>query len=152
MKGLREITLTTDNQGEVLLLVAVATEEARWGAFEPLRGTSWGKGITEVSGDAVSHALHGHPHPLVKALGRPPSANGKKVNDAERTCALHQGCIGWDTAHRRPSGNLKKGEYGPPGCYEAPIMGASSIATRVCLAWKEGRPTIVVTCHEFRLL
>lgn len=152
MKGLREIDLTTDTQGEVLLLVTVATKEARWGAFEQLRGTSWQKGITEVSGDAMSHALHGYPHPLIRELGRPPSTNGKKVNDAEGACALHQGCIGWDTAHCRPAGRLKKGEHGPPGCYEAPIMGASSIATRVCLAWKEGRHTIVVTSPEFSLL
>lgn len=152
MKDLREITLTTDNQGEVLLLVTVATKEARWGAFEGLRGTSWQKGITEVSGAAMSHALHGYVHPLVRELGRPPRANGKHVNDAEGACALHQGCIGWDTGHCRPGGKAKKDQLGPPGCYEAPIMGASLIATRVCLAWKEGRHTIVVTSPEFSLL
>ena len=152
MKGLREITLDTDNQGKILLLVTVATEQSRWGVFEQLRGTSWQHGITEVSGDAMSHALHGYVHPLVRELGRPPTSNGKRVNDAEGACALYQGCIGWDVAYCRPGGVLKKGEPGPPGCYEAPIMGASSIATRVCLAWKEGRHTVVVTSPEFSLL
>ena len=152
MKGLREITLNTDNQGDILLLVTVATPEARWGAFELLRGTSWQKGITEVSGDSMSHALHGYAHPLIRELGRPPSANGKHVNEAEGGCAIGEGCIGWDPAHCRPAGKMKNNEVGPPGCYEAPIMGASSITTRVCLAWKEGRHTIVVTSPEFSLL
>jgi hypothetical protein len=151
MKGLREIELHPEGQGTILLLVTVATQSERWGAFEQLRGTSWGKGITEVSGDAMSHALHGYAHPLVRELGRPPSANGKHVKDAEGACALHQGCLGWDTAYCRPGGS-KKGEPGPPACYEAPIMGASFVATRVCLAWKEGRHTIVVTSPEFSLL
>jgi hypothetical protein len=149
---MREVSLQTDTQGVILLLVTIATERASWGEFEPLQGTSWQHGITLVSGTAMSHALHGYHLPLVRELGRPPSANGKKVNDAEGACALSGGCLGWDTEHCRPSGSTKNKEVGPPDCYEAPIMGATSVITRVCLAWKEGRHTVVVTSPEFSLL
>lgn len=149
---MREITLQTETQGNILLLVTVATEATPWGEFEPLRGTSWQCGITLVSGKAMSHALHGYHLPLVRELGRPPTANGKQVNDAEGACALADGCLGWDSKHCRPSGALKNKEPGPPDCYEAPIMGATFITTRVCLAWKEGRHTVVVTSPEFSLI
>ena len=149
---LRELTFNTEAQGEIRLLVSVATEELPWGDFDVLRGTSWQAGITLVSGDVLSHALHGYHHPLVRELGRPPSTNGKLLNEAEGACALAGGCLGWDPKHCRPSGELKNKEPGPPDCYEAPLMGATEVATRVCLAWKEGRHTVVVTSPEFSLL
>jgi hypothetical protein len=147
---LKEIDLTSETQGEIRLLVATPTEGSPWGAYEPLRGTSWEGGVGVVSGAALSHALHGYCDPLARELGRPAAANGKRIGDAEGACTLADSCVGWDTRFCRPGG-VQGRHPGPPGCYEAPIMGASGIATRVCLAWKEGRHTVVVVGPEFSL-
>jgi hypothetical protein len=60
---LKEIDLTSETQGEIRLLVATPTEGSPWGAYEPLRGTSWEGGVGVVSGAALSHALHGYCDP-----------------------------------------------------------------------------------------
>jgi hypothetical protein len=139
---LREIDLTDPEQGTLLLLAAFPRDEAAWGDLQPLQGTSWQQGVSEVTAAALSHALHGYATPLVRQLGRPPLSSAKKVSPEEGFCALQAGCIGWDSVRCRPCAKT-------PECYEAPLEGF--VFRRVAEAWKERRHVVVVIGNEFAL-
>jgi hypothetical protein len=135
------------NPDKIFLLVTIGTAED-WGEFEPLRGSTWAHGITVVSGESYSHALHGFFHPLQKELGRDPLASARRVSPKEGECLMREDCINWKPELCRPGGKLKK-EVGPPDCYYPPIESSPDdptvkLLTEVVLAWKESRHTIVV--------
>lgn len=161
---MREFTLSNaapaDGRKETerfLFLSTEATEEALWGEFEPLRGTSWEAGVCVVSGESMSHALHGHLMPLLRELGRSPHASGRRVTPKEGECKAKVGCPTWNPLLCRPGGRgPKKGETGPPVCYEPPLDSRSpaeqiALFQRVALAWKEERYTVVVNGPGFVL-
>lgn len=134
----------------ILLLVTEGTK-GDWGELEPLRGTSWEAGVELVDAESFSHALHGHVLPLLRALGRDPSASGKRVSEAEGSCAMRGSCASWVADRCRPGG---KGN--PPACYEPPLSpGSGSSVTQlfrtVAAAWAEGRHTVVVVGEGFNL-
>ena len=135
------------NPDKISLLVTVGSSND-WGELEPLRGSTWAHGVTLVSGEAYSHALHGFFKPLQKELGRDPQASARRVSAKEGECLMREDCIKWSPELCRPGGKLKK-EVGPPDCYSPPIDAPSDnpavkLLTEVVLAWKEGRHTIVV--------
>lgn len=137
------------------LLVTHATEEAPWGEFQPLFGTSWAIGIQVVSAEAYSNAMHGFLTPLSRELGRDPQASARRVLEEEGACAQKKVCASWDPAFCRPGGARKR-EQGPPGCYEAPLSEGTlretlEIFLRVAQAWKEGRHCIIVQGAGFNL-
>lgn len=140
-----------------LFLTTEATDEAPWGEFEPLRGTSWAQGIGVVSGETMSHALHGFLQPLLRELGRSPHASGRRVLQKEGECGARAGCPTWAADLCRPGGRgTRKGVVGPPVCYEPPLAKGSTEAQiklfqRVALAWKEDRYTIVIEGEGFVL-
>lgn len=144
MNGFREITLTDSEWGTILLLVATPKPDAPWGVLEPLRGTKWGEHVQEVSGMALSHALHGWATPLMREIGPDPKVRARRVPDDIGRCALTQGCVG-------ASPTCRPGPDSPPGCYEpsgVPTPDASAVTTMV-MAWKEGRYVLVVKGAEF---
>lgn len=157
--ALRQIDLNDEPQGTLRLLVAFATPEAPWGEYQCLHGTSWGQAITEVGGEALSHALHGWLLPLKRELGRDPLVSAKRVSGDDGECSLRGACVGWDAAFCRPGGKAPAStkEVGPPGCYEAPVNHESvggreqALKNRLVSAWKEGRHSIVVTDSEFNV-
>jgi hypothetical protein len=120
-------------------MVSLPTREDPWGALAPLRGTVWGDQIQEVSGEALSHALHGWAVPLMREIGVDPQVRGPRIPEERGRCRLHDGCLGV-TPQCRPG-------VAVPDCYEAP--GDLPIATDVVLAWKEGRYVVVVGKGEF---
>lgn len=132
----------------VKVMYPVPDNEGPWGVLRPLKGTSWGEQISTVSGEALSHALHGEPKFLREQLGRPPIQQAKRLPVAQAMC-LHsqmQECA-FAKPHCRPgSGKL-------PDCYTAPSEDAKmqSILWAVARAWDDGRYVFVVEGPEFRL-
>ena len=156
---MREIDLTNDPMGDgrahsekVLLLITNGSDED-WGELEPLRGTSWAKGVELISSEALSHALHGFLQPLLQELGRNPLDSARRVLKAEGECAMAGNCIDWDEGVCRPGGTRR--DPGPPECYDPPLMGQGphlmSLFRTVAQAWKEGRHTVVASGDQFSL-
>ena len=119
-----------------------------WGVLLPLKGTSWGQQIPEVTGDALSHALHGYPKPLFEMLGRAPKGRPLRLALEERECLeSQQGSCALATKHCVPgSGKL-------PDCYLAPTEDRAlrALAIAVGRAWDEGRYVFVVCGDEFTI-
>lgn len=137
--GFREITITDPEQGRILLLVAIPIGEDSWGRLAPLRGTPWEAQIQVVTGEALSHALHGWATPLVRELGSPPYVRADRVPPEAGRCALYGACVG-SSRFCRPGPKT-------PECYESAVP----VGSRVALAWREGRHVVVVQGAEFAL-
>lgn len=117
-----------------------------WGPLAPLRGTSWGAQIPTVSGEALSHALHGRPKPLREELGPPPARRVLRIALEERVCLeRQQGICDMSGPHCLP-GSTKM-----PDCYVPPAedRGLRAAATAVAMAWDEGRYVFLVDGPEF---
>jgi hypothetical protein len=143
---------------KVMLLIEFVPEGSdHWGALESMRGTSWEGGIKEIPAEALSHALHGRLLPLTRALGRDPRASGRRVNADEGVCSQIKTCLTADKALCRPGGSKGKGrklKQGPLDCYDPPLSEGTpgevvEVFTRVALAWREGRYTVVVRGDGF---
>lgn len=134
-----------DRHTDFKVMYATPLPEDHWGVFACLRGTTWGDQIVTVSGEALSHALHGRPKPLREQLGHPPELHAKRVPVLERICRLYGAMCGLSTPFCTPgSGKL-------PDCYEAPTEDRQMrlIATAIGNAWEEGRYVFVVEGPEF---
>ena len=141
-----------------LFLTTDASEEFPWGEFEPFRGTSWATGFTVVSGDSMAHALHGFMQPLLRELGRPPHASGRMIPAHEAECRAKDTCHIWRKDLCRPGGRgaTAKAALGPPECYEAPLSMSTpdplmALFTKVALAWREGRHSLIIDGPGFVL-
>jgi hypothetical protein len=142
MKGMREFRLTDPEWNEVLVAVAIPRNEDLWGALAPLRGTAWEPHIKAVSGEVLSHALHGWATPLMRTIGVEPIVLGRRVSAEDGLCKLYKVCLGAQKGCR-PGPRL-------PDCYDAPVSAlASEAAAYVSLAWKEGRYVLVTDSPEF---
>jgi len=122
----------------IKLMIAVPRDGDIWGALAPLKETSWESLITVVSGEDLSHALHGWTVPLMRNIGIDPEKRGARV--AEFWCALRKGCAGADGHCHTGSGKL-------PSCYEP--IGVPAVAAEVALAWQDGWYVLVVEGPEF---
>lgn len=142
----REVNLKDPEQGEIKLLISIPTELEPWGVLGVLRDTEWEGLIQVVSGEALSHALHGWATPLAREVGVSPRRRGLRLSEGAGRCALFQECLSAG-AHCRP-GNKKL-----PSCYEAPHVTpeGSQVASRVALAWRENRLVVVVDGEEHAL-
>lgn len=146
MRGTKLIDLVDPLQGEVKLLVPLPQGDEIWGVFAPLKGTDWGKLITVVHGDLLSHALHGYATPLMQVIGIAPEYRARRAPPKEKHClniALRCPIAG---SHCQPGKKV-------PDCYEPSIadLGVKQLVTQVVLAWKENRYVIVVEGKEFSL-
>lgn len=136
------------------LLIFYPSEDG-WGELEPLRETEWARGVTEVSGTSLSHALHGMAGPLLKELPLDPRLRPKKVSAEQGECGEAEHCTAFKKGFCRPGGRLKK-EWGPPSCYEPPLDPATPrkvkhLFQQIALAWGEGRHVVLVRGEEFSL-
>jgi len=141
--GFREFELDDPEQGILKLLVAIPQQGDPWGVLAPLRDTEWGQQIQVVDAEPYSHALHGWATPLVRVLGVKPKVRARRV---VAVCGLEKSCLGFKKGVCQPGLEL-------PGCYEAPFSdhNLSLIASRVALAWREGRYVVVVEGEGFSL-
>ncbi len=145
MDGLRNVRLHDKDWGEVLLLICLPKRGNIWGVLEPLRDTSWGRQVSVVSGEAISHALHGYAVPLMREVQRKPRDLARRLTVEERMCNLAQnGECGLASEKCQPgSGKI-------PFCYEAPVeQELKRLIDSVVRAWDEGRYVIVVDGKEF---
>ena len=85
---LQDYNLTTKDWGVVKLarpaFGSIATDP--WGTLASLKGTPWGDAIPVVSGEVMSHALHGRATPLMRVIQSPPHALLRKIPEAFRLC------------------------------------------------------------------
>jgi hypothetical protein len=136
--------------GERILLLLTEGSRSHWGEFEPLRGTSWEAGVEFLTAESLSHALHNYYMPLLRELGRAPSASAKRVTDEEGACKSQDFCPTWEAKLCRP------GKLGPPDCYDPPLSEGTDtevvdLFRTVARAWKEGRRTGVIIGSGFNI-
>ena len=144
--GYTKFKLPGDTWGDVQVVRVLPGEDDIWGAFSPLRGTPWGDLLPVVTGESLSHALHGMTTPLMKEIGRPPEILLRRIPKAYRRCAMWEGCISFREAHCQPCLRL-------PDCYEPPEVPPEAVllASFVAVSWKEGVYVVLVEGDEFRL-
>ena len=132
----------------VPVLYPLPLPDEPWGALLPLKDTSWGEQIPTVTGEAISHALHGLPDMLLEMLGRPPKGRPLRLMMEDRMCLeAQQSTCELAGSHCTPgSGKL-------PECYLAPCEDRRlrQLAVAVGQAWDEGRYVFVVKGPEFTL-
>jgi len=136
--------LQTQEWGEVLFSRILPVGDDNWGCCRPLCGTPWGDGLVVVSGDDLSHALHGRALPLLRTLGVPPEVRLRRIPSDWRPCAGQRGCITYQQEFCQPC--LKM-----PGCFVPPELSGEAVilASSVALAWRDGRYVIRVEGSEF---
>jgi hypothetical protein len=116
-----------------------------WGILRSVADSPIGHLVPVVSGEDMSHALHGYFLPLRRQIGRSPHTNLRLVSDT-MVCAQIKDCILADKAVCFPCKKMPHC-YLPPG-YEG--IPAHAIST-VIRAWAEGRYVVVVEGPEFSL-
>jgi hypothetical protein len=145
--GLRYVTIPDpERHGDVLVAYPPPREGDPWGVLRPLMGTSWGAQIPTVTGEALSHALHGRPKPLREMLGPPPLRRTMRIALEERVCLeRQQGICAMAAPHCMP------GTGRMPECYVPPAEDRAlrAVATAVAHAWDEGRYVFLVDGPEF---
>ena len=145
MNGLVRYQFDDPSWGKFGIIRPIPKGDELWGCLKPLKGTEWEQWLPVVSGESMSHALHGYLAPLMKEIGPEPRLIAKQVPDLIGKCSMYVECM---TAEPSciPSGP-------PPDCYEAPseFASVSSAATQVVWAWKSGDWVVVVGDGEFSL-
>lgn len=140
--GMRYATLVDKERQEPLrVLYPSPLRGEPWGVLAPLRATSWGAQVPEVSGSVLSHALYGHVTPLRRVLGVPPVQRAKRLPLLETLCLERQeGRCPMATEDCFP------GSSRLPECYVAPTHDEvlRRLGTMVGRAWGEGRYVFVV--------
>lgn len=143
---LQEFKIDTKDFGIVKLARPAfgSIEKDAWGTLACLRGTPWGDLIPVITGEAMSHALHGRAGPMMRTILSPPYALLRKIPEDYRVCDQYKQCVTYDKTRCFPC--LKV-----PECYVAPKLSAEqqAVANAVVLAWKEGRYVVVVDGGEF---
>jgi len=146
--GLRYVTIDDFERYTRLKVVYPPPRSGQdlWGVLAPLRGTNWGAQIPVVTGEALSHALHGRPKPLREMLGPPPLRRTLRIALEERVCLERQQGICEMAAPRCMPGSTEM-----PECYVPPTEDRALrvAATAVAHAWDEGRYVFLVDGPEF---
>ena len=139
-------TIESPGWNSILIMRPLPQRENPWGDLEVIRETPWGALLPVVSGDALSHALHGHTKRLMAQIGTPPAGLCKKIQDPYRTCGMIKTCLAASEKNCQPGPKL-------PDCYDPPSVAPEmkEAITAIALAWKEGRYVIIVEGDEFSL-
>jgi len=118
-----------------------------WGELAPLRiHPEFATLIPIVTGEAFSHAMHGHMRPLMETIGPEPKHQLIRIPAPHDKCSLaKEGCVMHDLQRCRPR-SKKLPECWAPVSEDAAAQRAMSIVT---LAWSEGRYVVVVEGDEF---
>jgi len=147
LDGLRYARIDDRERHQILLvLYPLPLKDNSWGIMAPLRETTWGQQIPVVSGEALSHALHGRPKPLREMLGNPPRVRAQSIPLEERVCLeAQQRLCAMAAPHCCP------GSQQLPECYISPSQDRvlRMLGNAVARAWDEGRYVFVVEGPEF---
>lgn len=116
----------------------------------PLRDDpAWRSLLPEVPAEAVAHALHGYPLPLLREAGmREPKASLRVARHAlpcSGACLERDRCAAHDAARCTPCAKT-------PACYVPPApAGGEAPAREVVRAWCDGYVVVVPVGEEFVL-
>jgi hypothetical protein len=147
IKGCRYATIADPERfSKIKVLYPVPLPDEPWGVFALLKGTVWGNQIPVVTGEVLSHALHGRPKPLLQMLGNPPKGRLSKLSLVEKMCLEAQTNI-----CNMQTPNCYPGSDCLPDCYVSPVGSREirALATVVAKAWDESRYVFVVSGPEF---
>lgn len=143
-QGIRRFTITDQRTSEKIeVLRPLPDRDSEWGVFECIRETEIGSLIPVVSGEALSHALHGYMQPLQDSLLRTPKHQFRKITE-DLTCSEIEHCILANPAICVPC-TATPHCYMPQG-YQGQTAHAISTIVR---AWADGRYVLVVSGVEF---
>lgn len=141
---LRRIKLNDKDQGEILLAILVSKgSDEGWGEAIGLRGTEWERAIRPVSGEDLSHALHGWATPLARTLGERPSAVAKRLRQPCARVAVGDCPIAGPKCVTGPA---------TPECFEPPTKlpkEAMPAAYEIAMALRDGYHVVRVLGSEF---
>lgn len=143
-QGVHRYTVIDNMSGEKLnILRPVPDSKTCWGVFECIRETEVGSLIPVVTGEVMSHALHGYFLPLRRSIGLDPRHILRKL-PSDMICGLINSCILARPEICRPHKKM-------PHCYVPPGMtGLRAEATATVIrAWVDGRYVVVVKGAEF---
>lgn len=146
MRGTHKFILNSPEWGEIRIVRAIPSKEDIWGVLAPLRDTPWGKQIAVVTGEAFSHATHGHATPLMQQIGPAPTILIRLIPDPYRICDSLRGCLTAKYDVCFPGAKM-------PDCYVPPKLEADQRDAAALLArsWRDGYYVIVVDGDEFSL-
>lgn len=135
--------ISSKHWGELKILRPYPKPDESWGELAPLRDTPWGDLLPIVSGEALSHALHGRVDPLMQEIGPHPHGLCRQVPGPFRRCAVADKCA-IVSAHCEPGPRL-------PSCYVPPNVSpeVGRAVEVVASAWAEGRYVLIVEGAEF---
>jgi len=146
VSGLVPLQVEIDAWGTFRFLRALPQRDNDWGCLAFFQGTPWERIVTVVPGEALSHALQGHPWPLLRSLGPSPDELCKQL-PPETGCAylLDKSCHTRDAKRCLPGSKL-------PTCYKSTLEGEQAIVVyEVALALREGRYILVTEGKTFTL-
>ena len=118
-----------------------------WGPLAPLRKyPDFATLIPVVSGDVMSHALHGRHQPLADTLRTEPEYMLLSIPSEFRECAMRSECLLYDARICQPHKDI-------PECWQCGGVAPPdrSAAAVVVHAWAEDRYVVIVEGDEFSL-
>jgi len=151
---LQQFSLDLGSLGGVVRILRPVPSEVRvgedliidpWGELAPLRLVpEFATLIPIVTGEAMSHALHGWMRPLAESLGPEPQHQLLHIPDPHNVCSLANSCVMHDPKRCHPRCKKLPECWSPEGVQEA--RRAMALVT---LAWVEGQYVVVVEGAEF---
>ena len=151
---IQQFDLDAGSLGGVIHLLRPVPSEVRegpnllidpWGELAPLRLVpEFAVLIPIVTGEAMSHALHGWMRPLVEALGIEPRYQLLRIPDPHNVCSLAGSCMMHDSKRCHPRHKKLPECWLPEGVPEA--RRAMAVVTQ---AWVEDRYVVIVEGAEF---
>jgi len=149
MTAFRRYSIDGKGWGAIKVLRPIVDTESGqdpWGELAPLKGTPFEGLIPIVSGEALSHALHGYLKPLLGEIGPDPKSLARMVPKAQRECEERKRCPMY-VADCHP-GPKQPDCFEPSGLESDEARAAAGIVT---VAWAEGRYVLIVVGEEFSL-
>lgn len=139
MRGTRKAVISCSEQQDFLLMWAIPKENEPMGVFSVLRGTVWEKLVGKVSGESLSHALHGWATPLVREMPPKPKNLLRKLKG--ENCWMRKECV---MATQRCHPNLDV-----PNCFEPEDLKVRLVVNYILMMMKENYQVVWVDGEEF---
>lgn len=147
-RGLRRVKISCVEQGDIELMYPIPKQDNPYGVLSVL-DEKWLKHIPSVSGENLSHALHGWATPLVRELPPHPHLTMKRIKP-KAMCRSHKG-----GAKRGGDCLMANDKCFPnketPECYEAPIedFNQRMLVSEIVSCWRIGIYVVIVQGKEF---
>jgi len=152
---LQRFSLDAGSLGGVIKLLRPLPSERRegdtlfidpWGDLAPLRDEhpEFAQLIPVVTGEAMSHAVHGRMRPLMEQIGAEPRHQLIRIPAPHDVCRVAGECVMYDSKRCQPRSKKLPECWSPEA--EEDALRAMGIVT---LAWAENRYVVVVEGAEF---